>query len=162
MAIIPQDPVLFSGTVRSQLDPFTEYSDAEIWEVLEQVLMRDHVRGMSGGLLAEVSESGDNLSQGQRQLLCIARALLRKCRILVMDEATSAIDPATDAAIQRILKDSSVLHGTTVLTIAHRLQTCEDYDLIMTLSDGKVIEFDSPKVLLSNQNSAFYKMYHGK
>jgi ABC-type multidrug transport system fused ATPase/permease subunit len=117
---------------------------------------------MPGGLLAEVSESGDNLSQGQRQLLCIARALLRRCRILVMDEATSAIDPATDMAIQRILRDSSARLGTTVLTIAHRLQTCEDCDLIMTLSDGRVIEFDSPKTLLANHNSTFYKMYHGK
>lgn len=153
--------MLFSGTIRNQLDPFEEYTDADIWDALDQTLMGDYVRGMPGGLGAEVSESGDNLSQGQRQLLCIARAMLRKCRILVMDEATSAIDPATDMLIQDILKENSLRRGTTVLTIAHRLQTCEDYDFIMTLSDGKVVEFDSPMQLLSNPNSTFHKMYNG-
>jgi ATP-binding cassette subfamily C (CFTR/MRP) protein 1 len=161
LAIIPQDPVLFSGTIRFQLDPFDDYSDTEIWEVLRMVMMDDTIKTMPGALSAIVAENGDNLSQGQRQLLCIARAFLRRSRILVMDEATSAVDPATDRCIQMALRNGSVHSGTTVLTIAHRLQTIVDYDKIMVLKEGVVLEFDTPSNLLSDNGSVFARMYNG-
>jgi ABC-type multidrug transport system fused ATPase/permease subunit len=112
LAIIPQDPVLFTGTVRFQLDPFAQYSDAAVWAALEQVNMATFVRASPGKLDEVVLEGGENLSQGQRQLLCIARALLRRARVLVMDEGTSAVDPHTDALIQTVLRESAVREGT--------------------------------------------------
>lgn len=160
LAIIPQDPVLFSGTLRFQLDPFSIYNDMEIWEVLDHVFMGECVRQMDGGLDAIIEESGSNISQGQRQLLCIARAALRKCKILIMDEATAAVDPHTDDCIQQVLRGSLLDRDTTVLTIAHRLNTIVDYDKILVLANGGVGEFGSPKKLLRKKTSLFYKMYH--
>lgn len=162
LAIIPQDPVLFSGTIRFQLDPFDEYSDVEVWEALEQVYMADSVRGMPGGLNASIAENGDNLSQGQRQLLCISRALLRKNRILIMDEATSAVDPHTDMCIQKLLQSSIFSSGCTVLTIAHRLQTIVDYDYVLVMDNGRSVEYGPPQQLLQDEHSLFYCMYHSK
>jgi ABC-type multidrug transport system fused ATPase/permease subunit len=158
MAIIPQDPVLFTGTIRFQLDPFNQHTDGAVWEVLDQVNMKEFVQNSTGGLDGEIFEGGENLSLGQRQLLCIARALLRNSRILVMDEGTSAVDPHTDKLIQKVLKESAMKYGTTILTIAHRLDTIIDFDRILVLGMGKVLEFDSPDALLSNKDSVFSSM----
>lgn len=158
LAIIPQDPILFTGDLRFQLDPFQQYSDLEIWAVLEQVNMAATVKGLPHALKEQIAEGGENLSQGQRQLLCIARALLRKAKILVVDEGTSAVDPYTDELIQRVLRDEARLHGATVLAIAHRLQTIVDFDRVLVLGDGKVLEFDSPTKLLADKDSTFAAM----
>lgn len=158
LSIIPQDPVLFTGTIRFQLDPFQQYSDMQIWEVLEQVNMGDLVKSLPNGLREMVSEGGDNLSQGQRQLLCIARALLREAKVLVVDEGTSAVDPYTDDLIQQVLRKQAQEMGITILAIAHRLQTIADFDRILVLGNGTTLEFDSPTNLLSDPDSVFSSM----
>lgn len=158
LAIIPQDPVLFTGTIRFQLDPFEEFGDVDIWNVLEQVNLTIMVKALPHGLKEQVSENGDNLSQGQRQLLCIARALLRNAKILVVDEGTSAVDPHTDELIQQVLRKQASQFGITVLAIAHRLQTIVDFDKILVLGDGKVLEYDSPSNLLADTSSVFSSM----
>lgn len=156
ISIIPQDPVIFSGTIRSNLDPFGIYNDSQLWDALERAHLNYAVSGMEGKLDSEVSENGDNLSVGQRQLLCLARALLRRNRILVLDEATANIDLETDALVQKcIRKDFS---ECTILTIAHRLNTVIDYDRILVLDAGQVMEFDSPAKLLGNPNSHFSQL----
>lgn len=158
LAIIPQDPVLFTGTIRFQLDPFGQYTDAAVWAALGQVKMAEFVQASDEKLDEMVLEGGENLSQGQRQLFCIARALLRKARVMVMDEGTSAVDPQTDELIQKVLKESATLEGTTVLTIAHRLDTIVDFDRILVLGNGEVLEFDEPQRLLSDVDSVFSSM----
>jgi ABC-type multidrug transport system fused ATPase/permease subunit len=120
------------------------------------------VQGMSQGLQEPITENGENLSQGQKQLLCIARALLREARILIMDEATSAVDQHSDDLIQSVLREEAQRRGTTVLTIAHRLHTIADFDKILVLGNGEVVEYDSPSALLS-RDSEFSRMlsdYH--
>uniref|UniRef100_A0A9J8BTP6 Uncharacterized protein n=1 Tax=Cyprinus carpio carpio TaxID=630221 RepID=A0A9J8BTP6_CYPCA len=156
LTIIPQDPVLFSGTLRMNLDPFEKFSDEEIWSVLELAHLKDYVRGLPTGLQHEVSEGGENLSVGQRQLLCLARALLRKSRILILDEATAAVDLETDDLIQNTIRTE--FSHCTVLTIAHRLNTILDSSRVMVLDSGKIVEFDSPSVLLNNKQGHFYAM----
>ncbi|PRW61038.1 multidrug resistance-associated 1 isoform X8 [Chlorella sorokiniana] len=157
LALVPQDPVIFSGTVRSNLDPFGHAgSDEAVWEALAQAGLEGTVRAMPGGLEAKIAEGGGNLSVGQRQLLCMARALLRGSRILVLDEATSSVDTATDALIQTTI--SSAFADCTVLTIAHRLHTIMNSDRILVLHDGTVKEYDSPNALLAQPNSAFRGM----
>ena len=158
LAIIPQDPVLLTGTLRFQLDPFNCYSDAAVWAVLDQVNMRDAVQSFANGLNELVRENGDNLSQGQRQLICIARALLRRTQILVVDEGTSSVDPYTDDLVQRVLREQAQVHGTTTLAIAHRLQTIVDFDRILVLGAGNILEYDTPAALTSNKDSVFYSM----
>lgn len=153
LSIIPQDPVIFSNTVRYNLDPFEECSDDELWEVLEKVQLTEVISSLPNGLLAEVAEGGDNFSQGQRQLLCIARALLRKSKILVLDEATASIDNTTDATIQKMIREN--FQDATVLTIAHRLNTILDSDRVLVLDDGRVAEFESPDNLMRDENSLF-------
>ena len=158
LAIIPQGPVLFTGSIRFQLDPFGMYEDSEVWEVFETVNLRDTIESMPGALEAPVKEGGMNLSQGQRQLICIARALLRKAKVLVVDEGTSAVDPVTDDLIQAALRQSSQKHGTTILAIAHRLSTIRDFDRIMVLDAGEIVEFDTPEVLLKDNQGRFSRM----
>lgn len=155
LTIIPQDPVVFSGTLRMNLDPFDKFSDEEIWTVLELSHLKDYVAGLDKKLQHEVAEGGENLSVGQRQLLCLARALLRKSRILILDEATAAVDLETDDLIQTTIREA--FSSCTVLTIAHRLHTIMDSSRVMVLDAGKIVEFDSPSNLLEKQGH-FYAM----
>ncbi|CAL8300312.1 unnamed protein product [Merluccius merluccius] len=155
LTIIPQDPVLFAGSLRMNLDPFENFSDEDIWRVLELSHLKDYVVGLEKGLLYEVSEGGENLSVGQRQLLCLGRALLRKSRILVLDEATAAVDLETDDLIQATIRKE--FSHCTVLTIAHRLQSIMDSSRVMVLDAGKIVEFDSPENLLE-KHGHFYSM----
>ncbi|KAM3834515.1 ATP-binding cassette sub-family C member 5 isoform 4-T4 [Vipera latastei] len=157
LSIIPQEPVLFSGTVRSNLDPFTQYSEEQIWEALERTHMKDCISQLPMKLESEVMENGENFSVGERQLLCIARALLRRCKILILDEATAAMDTETDILIQETIREAFA--DCTRLTIAHRLHTVLGSDRIMVLMQGQVMEFDTPSALLSNENSRFYAMF---
>ncbi|KAG8385226.1 hypothetical protein BUALT_Bualt03G0020100 [Buddleja alternifolia] len=156
LGIIPQSPVLFSGTVRFNLDPFNEHNDADLWEALERAHLKDVIRRNSLGLDAEVSEAGENFSVGQRQLLSLSRALLRRSKILVLDEATAAVDVRTDALIQKTIREE--FKSCTMLIIAHRLNTIIDCDRILLLDAGQVVEFDTPETLLLKETSAFSKM----
>lgn len=151
ITIIPQDSVLFSGTVRFNLDPFGQYSEAALWDALEKSHLKDFVKDFEGGLDARVSEYGENLSAGQRQLVCLTRALLRKSKILILDEASSSLDMETDRLIQKTIREH--LKDATILTIAHRLFTLADYDKIIVMDNGTVAEFGSPAELLSDANS---------
>ena len=153
VGIIPQSPVLFSGTIRSNLDPFNNFSDQEIWSALEKCRMKEVVAVMTDGLLSRVAEYGENLSQGQRQLLCLGRAVLKKAHILLLDEATSSVDFETDKMIQTTIREA--FKGCTVLTIAHRVNTIMDSDKILVMNDGVAAEFDAPEVLLQNKESIF-------
>lgn len=165
LTLISQDPVLFSGTVRSNLDPFKQHTDAELRDSLERV----HLVSGTGGtatpvassstdttnsnvnsnvfndLTSPISEGGLNLSQGQRQLLCLARAIVARPRVMVLDEATSAVDMATDALIQRSIREEFT--DATLVVIAHRLSTIADFDRILVLGDGRVAEYGTPKEL---------------
>jgi ATP-binding cassette subfamily C (CFTR/MRP) protein 1 len=156
LSIIPQEPVLFSNTVRYNLDPFSTKSQDELWQSLYKVKLGEVVASLPYGLDELVAEGGENFSQGQRQLLCIARSLLRHPKILVMDEATASIDNATDALIQEMIRSN--FEKATVLTIAHRLNTIMDSDRILVLSKGEIVEFDTPSSLLSRKESMFYAM----
>eukprot|EP00607_Mallomonas_marina_P004012 CAMPEP_0182437920 /NCGR_PEP_ID=MMETSP1167-20130531/85373_1 /TAXON_ID=2988 /ORGANISM="Mallomonas Sp, Strain CCMP3275" /LENGTH=313 /DNA_ID=CAMNT_0024631011 /DNA_START=1226 /DNA_END=2164 /DNA_ORIENTATION=+ len=211
LAIVPQSPVLFNGSIRSNLDPFNTVTDEEIWEALEKVHMAEHVaqmsclsslpsvsygsssdmsllhsdsdaenggrekekereresgsesevgwrRGMSSMKLEDkpVLSGGSNFSVGQRQLLCLARAAIRKTRVLVLDEATANVDPHTDELIQEAVQKQ--FQGVTVLSIAHRLRTVVACDLVLVLEDGQVQELDSPQKLLETPGSAFLAM----
>uniref|UniRef100_A0A7N8XY73 ATP-binding cassette, sub-family C (CFTR/MRP), member 5 n=1 Tax=Mastacembelus armatus TaxID=205130 RepID=A0A7N8XY73_9TELE len=156
LSIIPQDPVLFSGTVRSNLDPFKQYSEEQIWDALERSHMKECVSQLPLKLESDVVENGENFSVGERQLLCVARALLRQCKVLILDEATAAMDPEMDALIQETIRTS--FQDCTTLTIAHRLHTVLASDRIMVLNQGKVVEFDEPSKLLANENSRLCSM----
>ncbi|KAG2509612.1 hypothetical protein JM18_009069 [Phytophthora kernoviae] len=153
LAIIPQDPVLFSGPLRENLDPFNAYSDERIWAVLAQVHMADSLRQWGAGLDFEVAEGGDNLSVGQRQLICIGRALLKDSKVVVLDEATANVDTATDALIQTTIRET--FQDKTVLTIAHRINTIMHCDKIAVMDAGQVAEFGSPSELLAQPQSVF-------
>ncbi|GBO99351.1 Multidrug resistance-associated protein 1 [Eumeta japonica] len=156
LTIIPQDPVLFSGSLRINLDPFEVKSDEEIWKALELAHLKTFVKSLASSLNHEIAEGGGNLSVGQRQLVCLARALLRKTKVLVLDEATAAVDLETDDLIQKTIR--SEFKDCTVLTIAHRLNTIMDCDKVIVLDKGEISEFDSPANLLNNTQSAFYSM----
>ncbi|XP_073844740.1 probable multidrug resistance-associated protein lethal(2)03659 [Musca autumnalis] len=147
ISIIPQEPVLFSGSMRYNLDPFDEYSDAKLWEALEEVKLKQVVADMPNGLHAKITEGGTNFSVGQRQLVCLARAILRENRILVMDEATANVDPQTDALIQTTIRHK--FQDCTVLTIAHRLHTVMDSDKVLVMDAGRAVEFGTPYELLT-------------
>ncbi|NXO09453.1 MRP1 protein, partial [Oriolus oriolus] len=153
--IIPQDPILFSGTLQSNLDPLGKHSDLELWEVLELCDLKDFVQSLPKKLLHEISEGGENLSVGQRQLVCLARALLRKTKILVLDEATASVDTETDNFVQFTIKRE--FHNCTVLTIAHRLHTVMDSERVLVLDAGRILEYDTPQNLLQ-QRGAFSEM----
>jgi len=154
IGIIPQNPVLFSGTIRTNMDPFDQCTDEDLWSALGRCGMKKAIEEMPDLLNAPVAEYGENLSQGQRQLLCLGRCLLKKCRILLLDEATSSVDFETDTEIQRTLREDFL--NCTVLTIAHRVNTIMDSDKILVMQDGRVGEFASPEQLLADKTSIFY------
>ncbi|XP_052584726.1 ATP-binding cassette sub-family C member 12 isoform X4 [Peromyscus californicus insignis] len=153
LTMIPQDPVLFVGTVRFNLDPLESHTDEMLWHVLERTFMRDTIMKLPEKLQAEVTENGENFSVGERQLLCMARALLRNSKIILLDEATASMDSKTDTLVQSTVKDA--FKSCTVLTIAHRLNTVLNCDLVLVMENGKVIEFDKPEVLAEKPDSAF-------
>ncbi|XP_032352664.1 multidrug resistance-associated protein 4 isoform X2 [Camelus ferus] len=156
MSIIPQEPVLFTGTMRKNLDPFNEHTDEELWNALKEVQLKEAIEDLPGKMDTELAESGSNFSVGQRQLVCLARAILRKNRILIIDEATANVDPRTDELIQKTIREKFA--QCTVLTIAHRLNTIIDSDRIMVLDSGRLKEYDEPYILLQNRDGLFYKM----
>ncbi|KAF9054330.1 multidrug resistance-associated ABC transporter [Panaeolus papilionaceus] len=157
LSIVPQSPDLFEGTLRENIDPVGEYSDNDIWVALDQVHLKSYVEELEGKLDTPVREGGSSLSSGQRQLLCFARALLKKSKVLVLDEATSAVDLDTDKAIQEITKGPAFA-DVTILTIAHRLNTIVNSDRVLVMDAGKVAEWDSPTALLQNPQSLFYSL----
>lgn len=156
LSIIPQDPTLFEGNMRINLDPLGKYSDAEIWEALDKCQLGNIIRAKEQKLETSVSENGENWSVGQRQLVCLGRALLKQTRILVLDEATASVDSATDGLIQQTLR--SEFSACTVITIAHRIPTIIDSDKVLVLDNGRVMEHDSPTALLLDQSSFFSKL----
>ncbi|KAJ3208336.1 Multidrug resistance-associated protein 4 [Dinochytrium kinnereticum] len=163
ISIIPQDPFCFRGTLRFNLDPFKKFTDAELWYVLEKVRLKPVVEALSEKLDAPVTENGSNWSVGERQLICLARAILRSSKLFVMDEATSAIDLSTDAFLASVLRaEEGPFANATILTIAHRLNTIIDYDYVMVMDEGKLVEFGRPHDLLSkpsgDSNSWFSSM----
>ena len=182
LAIIPQDPVLFSGTVRSNLDPFDNHSNSELYDALSRVHLINSTGATSHdepnpteptyatptstppdsntnifqSLNSRISEGGLNLSQGQRQLLCLARAIVSRPKIMVLDEATSAVDMATDILIQRSIREE--FQNSTLIVIAHRLSTIADFDKILVMSDGRQVEFDTPELLVEKEEGVFRGM----
>ncbi|KAM9802671.1 ATP-binding cassette sub-family C member 4-like isoform 1-T1 [Syngnathus typhle] len=156
ISIIPQDPVLFTGTMRKNLDPLSQHTDEDLWNALREVQMKAAVEELPNKMETLLTESGSNFSMGQRQLLCLARAILRKNRILVLDEATANVDPRTDSLIQKTIRGK--FQECTVLTIAHRLNTIIDCDRILVLDASKIHEYDEPYVLLQNHRGLFYQM----
>ncbi|KAK8617889.1 hypothetical protein V6N13_080793 [Hibiscus sabdariffa] len=156
LGIIPQDPTLFQGTIRSNLDPLQQHTDQQIWEVLNKCRLANIVRQDQRLLDAPVAEDGENWSVGQRQLVCLARVLLKKRRILVLDEATASIDTATDNVIQETIRQET--SRCTVITVAHRIPTVIDNDLVLVLDKGQVAEYDKPGKLLEDNFSSFSKL----
>ncbi|MCO5605568.1 hypothetical protein L7F22_059751 [Adiantum nelumboides] len=154
LSIIPQDPVLFQGSLRFNLDPFEVYTDAEIYEALERVHL-GKIQILGRRLDSLIAQNGENFSVGQRQLICLARCLLRRSQIIVMDEATAAVDGETDTLIQRIIQ--TIFHDCTMLTIAHRIDTVIDCDRVLILAaGGHIAEFDSPNKLLNDNNQGIF------
>lgn len=170
LTIIPQDPTLFTGTIRSNLDPFNQYSDDQIFEALSRVnLISKGERERSASddttgenvnkfldIFSTVSEGGNNLSQGQRQLMCLARSLLKSPKVILLDEATASIDYQSDALIQQTIREEFA--SSTILTIAHRLRSIIDYDRILVMDAGRVVEYDDPYTLIANKDTLFYSM----
>ncbi|KAH6759642.1 multidrug resistance-associated protein 14 [Perilla frutescens var. frutescens] len=154
--IIPQDPTLFTGTVRYNLDPLGQHSDMEIWEVLGKCQLKEVVEEKEGVLDAPVVEDGSNWSMGQRQLFCLGRALLRRSKILVLDEATASIDNATDMILQKTIRTEFA--DCTVITVAHRIPTVMDSTMVLAISDGKLVEYDEPMKLMKREDSLFAQL----
>ncbi|EDO32042.1 predicted protein, partial [Nematostella vectensis] len=153
ISVISQDPVLFSGTLRINLDPFEKFTDDELWEAIEHASLKALVAGLPGKLYYEVVESGCNFSAGERQLICLARALLQKSSIIIMDEATANVDYQTDRLIQAKVREE--FRNCTVITIAHRLSTIMDSDQLVVLDRGEVVETGSPTELLERRGGLF-------
>lgn len=156
ISVIPQTPVLFGGgcTLRENLDPFQSVSDESIYEALLQVSMYGVVKNLPRELDTVVAENGSNFSVGQRQLLCLARAILRKSKVLILDEPTASVDSSTDELLQRAVADS--FHGATIIAVAHRLDTLIDYDKIVVLDNGALVEYGSPKELIERGNGGAF------
>lgn len=153
IGIIPQDPTLFHGTVRYNLDPLSRHTDLEIWEVLKKCQLEEAVKDKENGFYASVVENGSNWSMGQQQLFCLGRVLLRRSRILVLDEATASIDNATDFILQRTIRTE--FKDCTVITVAHRIPTVMDSTMVLSISDGRLMEYDEPVKLMNREGSLF-------
>ncbi|KAM9996282.1 hypothetical protein ACTFIY_002464 [Dictyostelium cf. discoideum] len=157
IGIVPQDPFIFTGTIRSNIDPFNEFTDFEIWESIEKVKLKDAINSMPLKLETALQENGDNgFSYGQKQLLCLCRTILKNFKIILMDEATSSIDYHTAQLIKQTIQEN--FKGCTTLTIAHRLETIIDCNKIAVIDSGQLIEFDTPSNLMSIPNSKFNKL----
>lgn len=152
---IPQEPHLFSGTIRFNVDPFGVYSDEEIWAALDSACIKSYIASDPAGLDMMVDEGGKNFSVGQRQLISMSRAILRQCPVVLMDEVTASIDYDTDRAIQRTIRTSPALCNSTIITVAHRLRTIADSDFIMVVQRGNLVEFGKPADLLANSTSEY-------
>ena len=155
LTLIPQEPHFFAGTLRYNLDPFDRYSDAEIWAAIAAVELADT---FEGSLSAPVEERGSNLSAGQKQLLSLARAMLRSTKVVILDEATASVDYATDRLVQRTLRESECFKAATIISIAHRMQTVKDCDYILVLDNGIALEFGKRAELARNPDSVFAGM----
>ena len=160
ISIIPQEPWLCAGTVRFNVDPPGQFTDKQIWEALDRAHFGTHIRNLPAQLDHNIEEGGKNLSQGQAQLICLARALLVRSTILLLDEATAAVDNQTDALIQKTIRKEFA--SCTIITIAHRIDTITDSDRIMVMDEGRIVEFDSPSVLLDRPSGHFRKMYDAR
>ncbi|XP_042487305.1 ABC transporter C family member 3-like, partial [Macadamia integrifolia] len=156
LSIIPQDPTMFEGTLRSNLDPLEVYTDEQIWEALDKCQFGDEIRKKEGKLDSSVTENGENWSMGQRQLICLVRVLLKRSKVLILDEATASMDTATDYLIQQTLRQH--FSGSTVIIIAHRITSILDIDMVLLLDNGLILEYDSPAKLLENKSSSFAKL----
>lgn len=156
IAIIPQEAILFSETIRFNLDPFAERSDDELWDSLDLVECKSVISSLSGGLDCKVLDGGLNFSAGQRQLLCLARAILRNNKILILDEATANVDSETDKLIQETIRNQ--FGECTVITIAHRLHTIMDSDKVIVMDAGKIREFDHPYKLIQMRGGFFKRL----
>ncbi|KAK7891710.1 hypothetical protein WMY93_023673 [Mugilogobius chulae] len=153
LSIILQDPILFSGTIRFNLDPEMKATDEMLWEALEIAQLKPVVKTLPGGLDATITEGGENFSQGQRQLFCLARAFVRKSSILIMDEATASIDMATESILQKVVM--TAFADRTVVTIAHRVHTILNADVVIVMKRGIILEHDKPQALLDKEDSVF-------
>jgi len=154
LTIIPQEPTLFTGTVRYNIDPADQYTDEQIWSALELTHLDEVIHKLDGELYGTVSEGGDNFSVGQRQLICMVRALLRHSRIICMDEATASVDIQTDCLIQEMIR--SQFQDCTIITVAHRLHTIMDSDRVMAMRAGELVEFDKPINLIRNHPDGLF------
>lgn len=150
-SVITQDPVLFAGTLRNNLDPFNKHSDHELWTVLEEAQMKQWACHLPGQLQHKLIESGSNISVGERQLLCLARVLLEKRKIVILDEANANVDFKTDRLIQEVIRTK--FKNITIISIAHRVDTIIDYDRVLVLDEGRVVEFDRPSTLINRKGS---------
>lgn len=158
LAMVPQDPVLFSGSIRENLDPLGTATDDLIWQALENTFMKDAIQAHPDLLEMGVGDRGGAFSIGQRQLLCLARALLRRSKVVIMDEATSSIDRDTDALIQTTLR--TAFTDATVLTVAHRLETIMDYDRVLVMDFGRIVEQGVPRQLAKVEDGVFAEMVY--
>jgi ABC-type multidrug transport system fused ATPase/permease subunit len=157
LTIIPQDPALMEGTLRYNIDPLNKSNAFDILKVMKSIGFDYIVKRNNLGLNQEIAEGGSNLSVGEKQLICITRAILRKSKIIVMDEATASIDYKTEELIQKAINE--ILDSSTFITIAHRIKTILNYDRIIVLDKGQIVDFDTPDNLINNKNGLFYELY---
>ena len=157
LTILPQDSTIVDGTLRYNIDPVGNYSDELIEEIMKKIGFYHIIENNQSGLDQRVTENGSNLSIGEKQMICITRAILRKSKIIVMDESTASIDYQTEETILKAINE--FLKNSTIITIAHRIKTIINYDKILVLDNGSIVEYDTPENLMKNKNSEFYSFY---